>query len=131
MIYLDPYGLYSWANFIDDASNFSGGFGDTLSLGATKWIRKKYDIGNVDDCSGLYGVGQVGGTIVCMIIVNAFTETVASQSIAYLTALTASNTARNPKVIAELKIGNKTFKDYNQTARAARSKKRLIPIKKL
>ncbi|WP_370388589.1 RHS repeat-associated core domain-containing protein [Snodgrassella alvi] len=127
LTYLDPYGLYSWGNFIDDASNFSGGFGDAVSFGGTKWIRKKYDIGNVDDCSGLYGVGQVGGTIVGMILVNAATEAIASKSLTYLAAYKET---RKPKIIAELKIGNKTFKDYNQTARAARSKRRADPNKK-
>ena len=127
LMYMDPYGLYAWAHFIDDASNFSAGFGDAVSLGATKWIRKEYDIGSVDDCSGWYNVGHVGGMIVNFYIVNKATDFVVGKAAAYVTAYKA---ARKPIVTAELKIGRRTFKDYNQNARAARSKRKADPNKK-
>ncbi|KDN13839.1 cytidine deaminase-like fold-containing protein [Snodgrassella communis] len=127
LIYMDPYGLYAWANFVDDASNFSAGFGDAVSLGATKWIRKEYDIGSVNECSGWYNVGHVGGMIVNFYIVNKATDFVVGKAAAYVTAYKA---ARKPVVTAELKIGGRTFKDYNQNARAARSKRKADPNKK-
>ncbi|MCO6560854.1 MAG: hypothetical protein J6574_07065 [Gilliamella sp.] len=134
LIYMDPYGLYSWPHFVDDASNFSAGFGDAVSLGATKWIRKEYDIGSVDDYSGWYNVGQVAGVMVGFNFVEkGITKGagyVVNKLSPYVTAYKAAKAARKPVVTAELKIGGRTFKDYNQNARAARSKRKADPNKK-
>ena len=51
---IDPEGL----DWLDDASNFSAGFGDTLSFGLTSYIRDQWDIGGVDKCSGAYAAGM-------------------------------------------------------------------------
>ncbi len=56
--FTDPSGL----DWLDDLSNFSAGFGDTISFGLTKWIRKKLDIDDVVDyCSGFYTAGKWTG----------------------------------------------------------------------
>jgi RHS repeat-associated protein len=70
LMYADPYGLYAWANFVDDTSNFFGGMGDALSIEdntgftLTKWIRNEYDIGHVDECSRIYWIGEQIGNFV-------------------------------------------------------------------
>jgi uncharacterized protein RhaS with RHS repeats len=54
----DPLGLYSFDDFIDQATNFSAGFGDTISLGLTSYIREQWGIdGGVNKCSGAYAAG--------------------------------------------------------------------------
>lgn len=53
LLYLDPYGLYSFDDFV----NSSAGFGDDLTFGLTKWIRDYFNIGSIDDCSNEYAVG--------------------------------------------------------------------------
>ena len=63
LVYIDPYGLYSWGNFVDDASTASAGFGDTLSFGVTRLIRYYFDIGEVNTCSNLYTTASIVGTI--------------------------------------------------------------------
>jgi RHS repeat-associated protein len=70
LMYADPYGLYAWANFVDDTSNLFGGMGDALStedntgFSLTKWIRNEYDIGHVDECSRIYWIGEQIGNFV-------------------------------------------------------------------
>ena len=56
--YTDPLGLYSYYEFIDDAANFSAGFGDSLTFGLTKYIRDINDIGSVNFCSAAYSAGE-------------------------------------------------------------------------
>jgi len=56
---IDPYGL----DWLDDLANVSAGFGDTLTFGATKWIREKWNqwadlSDSVDPCSGFYKAGK-------------------------------------------------------------------------
>lgn len=54
----DPVGLYSFDDFMNDATNFSSGFGDTISLGLTSYIRDQWGIdGGVNKCSGAYAAG--------------------------------------------------------------------------
>jgi len=60
----DPLGL----DWLDTASNFSAGVGDTLSFGATRWARRKInerffgDSGDmVDRCSSAYNAGEWTG----------------------------------------------------------------------
>ena len=61
LMYYDPYGLYSFDEFIDDSANFSAGWGDMLSFGITARIRKGFDIGSVDKCSAFYKGGEIFG----------------------------------------------------------------------
>ena len=56
--WIDPWG----EDWVDDAANFSAGFGDTITFGGTDWIRDKLGSNNaVDSCSGWYSGGQYGG----------------------------------------------------------------------
>jgi len=60
----DPTGLYSWWNFMNDATNGISAFGDTLSFGATSWARDKLGLSDVvDKCSGAYGGGELAGNL--------------------------------------------------------------------
>ena len=60
---IDPLGLFS----LQDAANLSAGFGDTITLGGTKWIREQwneaYGLGDdvVNQCSGYFKAGQYSG----------------------------------------------------------------------
>jgi len=56
--YIDSNGL-DWVN---DAANFSAGFGDAITFDGTDWIREQWG-GNktVDKCSGYYTAGGYGG----------------------------------------------------------------------
>jgi RHS repeat-associated protein len=40
LFFTDPYGLYSFAEFVNDVANFAAGFGDTITFGGTAWIRE-------------------------------------------------------------------------------------------
>jgi RHS repeat-associated protein len=60
--WIDPYGLYSYNEFLVDASNLSAGFGDTIWSGLTDRIRDRMGTNRfVDKCSGFYTIGKVGG----------------------------------------------------------------------
>ncbi|MBK7727759.1 MAG: hypothetical protein IPJ33_04440 [Gammaproteobacteria bacterium] len=60
----DPAGYFN-ANgdplVADLGTDVVAGFGDTLSLGGTRWIRNHWDIGSVDYSSGGYTAGQIAG----------------------------------------------------------------------
>jgi hypothetical protein len=43
--------------------DFTAGFGDTLSLGLTQYVRNQADIGSVDYGSGSYTAGEVAGFV--------------------------------------------------------------------
>jgi uncharacterized protein RhaS with RHS repeats len=59
---IDPSGLYSTGEFIQDAANVSAGFGDTISFGMTDLIRDQMGTNDaVDKCSGSYTAGEIGG----------------------------------------------------------------------
>ena len=62
----DPYGLYDFMDFMQDASNVSAGMGDALTFGLTKDARAAmndaFDLPDtVDPCSKGYGAGKVAG----------------------------------------------------------------------
>lgn len=59
--FTDPYGLYRWDEFLYDSSNFAAGFGDTISFGATRWVRSQLGNDIVDFCSGAYIAGRWTG----------------------------------------------------------------------
>ncbi|MCL6592264.1 MAG: RHS repeat-associated core domain-containing protein, partial [Firmicutes bacterium] len=60
---IDPSGLDWLDDVLDAGIDFSAGFSDTITLGLTRWLREKtnFDYGYVDECSGWYLAGQVGG----------------------------------------------------------------------
>jgi RHS repeat-associated protein len=58
----DPMGL----DWLDNASNFAAGAGDTLSFGLTARIRGAYDIGAVNKCSWAYAGGEATGVAIDM-----------------------------------------------------------------
>jgi RHS repeat-associated protein len=59
--FIDPSGL----SFLGSLSDFSAGFGDTLTFGATRWIRQKLGVDDVvNPCSGWYTAGEITGEVV-------------------------------------------------------------------
>jgi RHS repeat-associated protein len=59
--FIDPTGL----GFLQHLTDFSAGFGDALSFGLTRWVRKKLGVDAVvDPCSGWYTAGDVAGMVV-------------------------------------------------------------------
>ena len=67
---VDLEGLYSWIEFLDDAANFSAGFGDTISFGGTKLIREQWDEhiwmdnqSSINECSSSYNAGEFSGYV--------------------------------------------------------------------
>ena len=63
IIIYDPYGLYSWIEFVDDSANVSAGWGDMLSFGITAQIRKGFDVGSINKCSNAYTAGEALGFV--------------------------------------------------------------------
>lgn len=66
IMYIDPYGLYSWRDFWYDAGQFAVGFGDAASLGITKKIRSSSWYGGdcfTDPRSRWYQLGGYGGDV--------------------------------------------------------------------
>jgi RHS repeat-associated protein len=65
---IDPLGLYDLLELLNDASNVSAGFGDTITSGfglfdksLTEWVREKWGAdGTVDPCAGWYKAGEIG-----------------------------------------------------------------------
>ncbi|HYH10576.1 MAG TPA: IPT/TIG domain-containing protein [Thermoanaerobaculia bacterium] len=55
---VDPTGT-DWVEALETVANFSAGFGDTMTFGATNWIRDQIG-GNegINHCSGAYAVGM-------------------------------------------------------------------------
>ncbi|MCC2334863.1 RHS repeat-associated core domain-containing protein [Cellulomonas wangsupingiae] len=64
----DPLGL----DWLQDAGDWSAAFGDTITLGATKWVRGKLGVDDaVNYCSTFYTWGGVGGGIASVAPVGA------------------------------------------------------------
>jgi RHS repeat-associated protein len=66
LTYGDPTGLIfgipgtpSW----EEAGEAVAGWGDTITFGATKWVREQIGDENVDTCSGAYQSGGVAGLV--------------------------------------------------------------------
>jgi RHS repeat-associated protein len=56
----DPYGM----DWLDNSSNLASGWGDTLSLGATWYVREYFELNEVvDECGGYYFAGTVVGEV--------------------------------------------------------------------
>jgi RHS repeat-associated protein len=62
-LYADPLGLYTWGDPLPDwLVDFSAGMGDTVSFGATRWLRQKIGSdGVVNTCSAAYSGGEWAG----------------------------------------------------------------------
>jgi RHS repeat-associated protein len=63
---IDPFGLYSWAEFGYDLAQAAVGFGDNVSFGITSWIRSTEWYGGdlfTDKCSESYKIGEWIGVI--------------------------------------------------------------------
>ncbi|OZB75628.1 MAG: hypothetical protein B7X29_10195, partial [Halothiobacillus sp. 13-55-115] len=63
IMFYDPYGLWAWGDpFPQGLVDFSAGFGDTVSFGATDWVRDQMGVNDaVDKCSGAYTSGTYAG----------------------------------------------------------------------
>ena len=62
--FMDPTGL----SFMQGLTDFSAGFGDTITFGLTSWVRRKLDVDSVvNPCSGWYTTGGVAGIVVVTI----------------------------------------------------------------
>jgi RHS repeat-associated protein len=60
----DPTGLYDWEDLLQDAGNVTAGFADTITFGGTKKIRQWMGTDNtIQQCSGAYRAGRVGGAV--------------------------------------------------------------------
>ena len=59
----DSFGLYDMDDFVDDAADFSAGWGDELSFGITAQVRNGFDLGSVNKCSSVYKGGEVAGFV--------------------------------------------------------------------
>jgi hypothetical protein len=55
--------VHAWADFINDAADFSAGWGDLVSFGLSARTRELWDIGSVDPNSGAYSRGEVFGFV--------------------------------------------------------------------
>ncbi len=61
----DPFGLYSYDDFLHDASQFSAGAGDALSFGITTAVNRATGADSVvNHCSGLFSAGKWTGTAI-------------------------------------------------------------------
>jgi len=61
-MYMDPYGLWAWGDplagwLVDGAA----GFGDDISFGLTRAVRRGLNIGSVNYCSAGYKTGTAAG----------------------------------------------------------------------
>ena len=66
----DPTGLLFGIELpsFEEVSNGIAGWGDTLTFGATKWVREELGINNVDECSSAYQAGGYGGLATAVLI---------------------------------------------------------------
>lgn len=63
--FMDPTGLGFWQGLTD----LSAGFGDHITFGFTRWVRKKLDVDSVvNPCSGLYGLGGIAADVAAEVI---------------------------------------------------------------
>ena len=90
----DPYGL----DWLDDASNFSAGWGDMLTFGGTDWVRGKMGTNVVVKYnSGAYLGGQAVGAVhsIAMGSAGGLKATRAARSIRYARARRAARIRRS------------------------------------
>jgi RHS repeat-associated protein len=87
----DPNGLYSWEDLLQDAGNLAAGFGDTITLGGTRKIRQWMGTDNtIQQCSGAYSAGRVGGVIWGGLAAGAAIDALAARGAAELGAAEVS-----------------------------------------
>ncbi|GAB0154357.1 hypothetical protein MnBA_37570 [Marinobacterium sp. BA1] len=63
IMFYDPYGLWAWGDPLPQGVvDFSAGFGDTISFGATDWVRNQMGTNSaLNKCSGAYSGGEWAG----------------------------------------------------------------------
>ncbi len=87
--FADPYGLWAWGNPLDQRIvDTAAGFGDGLSFGVTSYIRDKWDIGGIDDCSLAYRASNVAGDLYGGIIIGAGVVKVAAKAVKAVKGIT-------------------------------------------
>jgi RHS repeat-associated protein len=60
--WIDPWGFYSVDDFLQNAGDYSAGFGDTISSGFTRWVREQLGTNDVvNNCSRAYNIGEWSG----------------------------------------------------------------------
>lgn len=75
--FVDPTGLFRIFGHrvtptLQEASDFSAGFGDTVTLGGTDWIRERMGVnGVVNKCSGWYTAGGYAGSATTAVLGGA------------------------------------------------------------
>jgi RHS repeat-associated protein len=67
LTYDDPTGL-SFGSFLEEVGEGIAGWGDTITFGATKWVREELGINNVLECSGAYEAGGIAGLATAALI---------------------------------------------------------------
>ena len=76
---MDPTGL----SFMQGLSDFSAGFGDTITFGFTRWVRRKPDFDSVvNPCSGCYTTGGVAGIVVATVATSGIGGTAEDGAVA-------------------------------------------------
>lgn len=112
---MDPTGL----SFMQGLTNFSAGFGDKITFGGTRWIRKKLGVDEVvNPCSGWYATGGVAGVVVGSTIAGGLlAEAGAARNIAQFcfAAGTLVNTERGPVPIEDVQIGDRVWSRSDET----------------
>jgi len=66
----DPTGLLFGINLPswEEAGEAIAGWGDTITFGATEWVREQIGDNNIDACSGAYQSGGVAGLVTGVLI---------------------------------------------------------------
>ncbi len=75
--YADPSGL----DFLEEAGEGIAGWGDTLTFGATKWVREELGINNVNSCSTAYQAGGYAGLATAVLIPGEGEAEVGAESV--------------------------------------------------
>ncbi len=116
--FIDPAGLIT----LQQVSDFSAGFGDTLTFGLTRLIRKAMDTDDVvNHCSGAYAGGMVTGMVFQMVLAPEASEAEAAEleseaelleeaeSVGCFVAGTKVLTKEGEKPIDQIKKGEKVW----------------------
>ncbi|MBP7573406.1 MAG: RHS repeat-associated core domain-containing protein [Rhodoferax sp.] len=101
LMFTDPYGLYSWGERGDDATNVVVGIGDGASFGLTRRIREMADIsGNVDECSALYNAADIAGGLLPLARLGYLKDVLAIPGKFPMSTRAAAEAAYNARIAA-------------------------------
>ena len=64
----DPTGLLFGLPSLEEVGEGVAGWGDTVTLGATNWVREELGINNINACSGAYQAGGYAGLATAVLI---------------------------------------------------------------